>query len=227
MIDPNRIALQTVARALGAMNDEVVYVGGAVIGLLVTDPASPAIRPTNDVDCIVEVASRLEYDTRVRDQLLARGFTELVGPGVPICAWKKDGIRLDMMPTAESILGFSSTWYKEAIETAQEVDVGGIVIRVITAPYLIATKLEAFKSRGMNDYMASHDLEDILAVVESRESVPDEVCGATPAVRRFIAEEFRTMLRDPAFENALPGLVLEPSRLGIVRERLQILILEK
>ena len=55
--DPNRLALTGVAKALGALTDEVVFVGGAVVGLLLTDPAAPRPRPTKDVDVIVEVAS--------------------------------------------------------------------------------------------------------------------------------------------------------------------------
>ena len=224
MNDPNRLALQTIARALGTMNDEVVYVGGAVIGLLVTDPASAPIRPTDDVDCIIEVASRAEYDSRVRNQLLDRGFSELIGPDIPVCAWTRDGIRLDVMPTDDSILGFSSSWYAEAIETAKKIDVGGIRIRVITAPYLIATKLEAFKSRGRNDYLASHDLEDIVALIDSRVSVPDEVLASTRGVRRYIADEFGTMLADSGFAAALPGLILDPGRVAFVRHQMNRIV---
>jgi len=33
-------------------------------------------------------------------------------------------------------------------------------IRCITTPYFVATKLEAFHTRGGSDYFASHDLED-------------------------------------------------------------------
>jgi len=67
MTDPNRISLQFAAKALGKMKNEVVFVGGAVAGVLITDSAAARIRPTNDVDCIVEVATRAEYDTRIRD----------------------------------------------------------------------------------------------------------------------------------------------------------------
>lgn len=43
--------------------------------------------------------------------------------------------------------------------------VNGMVIRHISAPLFIVTKLEAFAGRGNADYLFSHDLGDILAVV--------------------------------------------------------------
>lgn len=48
--DPNVQLLEVVAVRLGPeLRRELVFVGGAVAGLLITDPAQPAIRPTEDV----------------------------------------------------------------------------------------------------------------------------------------------------------------------------------
>jgi hypothetical protein len=59
--DPNLDGLRTVTRALGALRDEVLFVGGATAGLLITDPAAVSIRPADDVDCVVGVASTAAY----------------------------------------------------------------------------------------------------------------------------------------------------------------------
>lgn len=49
--DPNVVLLGVVAVQLGeGLRRQMVFVGGAVAGLLVTDPAMPAIRATEDVD---------------------------------------------------------------------------------------------------------------------------------------------------------------------------------
>jgi hypothetical protein len=40
MTDPNRMALRFAAKALGKMKEEVVFVGGAVAGVLITDTAA-------------------------------------------------------------------------------------------------------------------------------------------------------------------------------------------
>lgn len=107
LIDPNVSNLLRVARALADLTEEFVFTGGATVGLLTTDPAAPQARPTKDVDCVVETASRAEYDTRIRNALRERGFVELIADGVPICAWTIEGVRVDIMPTAEEVLGFS------------------------------------------------------------------------------------------------------------------------
>lgn len=130
MDHPNYAALVQVASTMGPLNEHLVYVGGVVVGLLITDSGAAEIRVTRDVDCIVEVATRAEYDTRVRDQLIERGFVEMQGDNIPICAWIKDGIRVDVMPVS-GILGFSNSWYDGAIRSARTIQIEGIVIRVI------------------------------------------------------------------------------------------------
>jgi hypothetical protein len=42
---------------------------------------------------------------------------------------------------------------------------------MITAPYFLACKLAAFRSRGEGDYLMSHDMEDIVAVLDGRPEV--------------------------------------------------------
>jgi hypothetical protein len=50
-----------VARLLRPLLGEVVFVGGAVKGLLVTDEAAAGPRTTLDVDAIAEITSYAEY----------------------------------------------------------------------------------------------------------------------------------------------------------------------
>ena len=80
------------------------------------------------------------------------------------------------MPTDASVLGFTNPWYDEAIATAQVVELaGGLRIRLIAAPAFVATKLEAFGTRGRGDLMGSHDLEDIINVLDGRPGIEDEI----------------------------------------------------
>jgi len=46
--------LTKVARGLGDLLDHVVFVGGSVVELYVDDPGAQEVRPTIDVDCVVE-----------------------------------------------------------------------------------------------------------------------------------------------------------------------------
>jgi hypothetical protein len=54
--DPNVYLLERAAEQLGdALMQQLMFVGGAVAGVLITDPAMPDIRPTQDVDVICRV----------------------------------------------------------------------------------------------------------------------------------------------------------------------------
>jgi hypothetical protein len=147
-VDRNLELLCIVAEHLGPLRDRVVFVGGAATGLLITDPGAPSPRPTKDVDVIVEVASRAEYNTALRDLLLDLGFSEDTDEGAPLCRWGVAGVKVDIMPTAEGILGFTNRWYAPAIRHAVEYQLtGGQKSLLVTAPFFIATKLEAFRNR--------------------------------------------------------------------------------
>ena len=53
-LDPNLAIVEMAAERLGELREETVFVGGCATGLLLTDPASPPVRATRDVD---EIAS--------------------------------------------------------------------------------------------------------------------------------------------------------------------------
>lgn len=220
MADPNRADLIQVALKMGTMNREVVYIGGVVTGLLISDPAAPEIRITNDVDCIIEVATRVDYDTRVRAMLIERGFREMQGEGIPICAWTFDGLRVDVMPTNDA-LGFSNRWYEGAIRTATQHDLGEISIQVITPPYFLATKFVAFESRGGGDFLKSHDLEDIIALIDGRPEITWEIQHSETDLKNYLKSKFNQLLSNPDFVVTLPGHVIDTARTPIVLERIR------
>lgn len=220
MSDPNRADLIRVAQRLGDLSNDLVYVGGVVAGLLVTDPAAPEIRATNDVDCIVEVTTRADYDTRIRGLLLSKGFTEMQGEDIPVCAWTIDGLRVDVMPTNDA-LGFQNPWYEGAMRSAVMMDLGPVAIKVISAPYFLATKLVAFESRGNEDYMGSHDLEDIVALVDGRRELIEDIRDTDIEVTSFLKMKITDLLATPRFTSAVPGHVVDSLRTPIVLDRLR------
>jgi hypothetical protein len=220
--DPNLDLLAPVAARLATSREEFVFVGGAVVGLLLTDPASDTPRPTDDVDVIVQVAGPADYQLRLVPELRRLGFQEDI-EATTLCRWLLDGTRVDVMPTDSSILGFSNRWYPAAIGTAAAMSIGGHRVRVITAPSFIATKLEAFRGRGGGDHYGSHDLEDILAVVDGRPELLGEITAASPDLRRYIAGEIAAVLASQDFLNALPGHTRDRGRAGILLRRLHAL----
>jgi hypothetical protein len=223
--DPRFHAVLTVAARLGALRDEMVFLGGAVLPFLITDQGAASARPTDDVDLAVEITTRVEY-YRLCERLRALGFSEDDTPDAPICRWVIDGLKVDIMPTEESVLGYSNTWFLVALRSSSRAAfTDGQVVRVISAPCFCAAKLEAFTDRGEGDYVMSHDLEDVVAVVDGRVELVDELALATREVRAHVASTVRRFLGDPAFIDALPGH-LPPDhasqlRLPIVLDRLR------
>lgn len=204
--DPNIVMIEIVAKHLGAeLLEEMVFVGGAVAGLLITDPAQPSIRPTEDVDMIVQVLAHSDYYL-LEERLRERGFTQDLQAEAPICRWKIQRITVDVMPTLEEILGFSNRWYGYALETAQQITLpSGATIKCISAPLFIATKLEAFAGRGNDDYLFSHDLGDLLAIVDGRETLVDECAQTKEELKVYLHDKLQVLLQTPAFMQALPG----------------------
>jgi hypothetical protein len=101
--DPNVAMLEQVARSLGPeLCSQLVFVGGAAAGLLITDVAMPAIRRTDDVDIVTSAQDLADY-FRFEDQLRGLGFVQDQNPDAPLCRWRMDGVAVDLMPTQEEI----------------------------------------------------------------------------------------------------------------------------
>jgi predicted nucleotidyltransferase len=224
MPNSNVELLTKVAKRLGPILREVVFVGGCTTALLITDEAAAEVRPTFDVDVIAEITTYAGY-AAFSERLQALGFREDSSKGAPLCRWLIDAIKLDVMPLEEKILGFTNRWYRAAMEAAQEIALEPeLRIRVVTAPYFVATKLEAFSGRGRGDYAGSHDLEDLLTVIDGRAAIVQEIANVA-SLRSYIAEQFLALLKTPAFLDALPGHLLpdpiSQARLPVLRERVE------
>ena len=148
--NPNAGLLLSAVEKLVPLLDRIVFVGGCASGLLLTDPGAAPVRPTIDVDAIVHIASYLELMVLERS-LRQLGFEQPHVEGAPLCRWIHGDVILDLMPTDFTILGFSNRWYPQALEDAETVEVGRYRIRLISSPYFLATKLDAFHGRGQFD----------------------------------------------------------------------------
>jgi hypothetical protein len=219
-------ALRTVAARLGPLREEVVFVGGMIRGLLITDLGAPPARPTDDIDVIAAIGSQVEYYA-LAERLRQLGFREDHSEGAPLCRWLIDGLTVDVMPDHPNVLGFSNHWYPSARATAQWHVIGdgdANRIRVVDAPHFVATKLESFRGRGDGD-LYHHDMEDIIAIIDGRAEFLDEVTDSPEDVRAFIASQTSALMRDDSFREALPGHLpgdkASQARLPLVEERLR------
>lgn len=222
--DPNIQMLELVAQALDELCEELLFVGGCAAGLLCTSPSAAPARVTYDVDVVAEVVALSAYHA-LEEKFAARGFVRDMSPDAPICRWRLGEVEVDLMPTDDRVLGFANRWYPLAHKSAQRMTLpGGRQIRLISAPAFLATKLEAFATRGRGDLMSSHDFEDIINVLDGRPEIVDEVALAEDELASYLATCFGDIARHTDFENTLPGLVefdeLYEERVGRVRERI-------
>lgn len=221
-------ALRAVAARLGPLRQDVMFVGGMIRGLLISDAAAPAGRPTDDIDVVAEVDSRAQYYA-LSERLRALGFREDQREGAPLCRWLIDGLTVDVMPDGANVLGFSNRWYRSASKTATWQAIGPLPddrIRVVDAPHFVATKLTSFRDRGGGDFY-HHDMEDIVAVIDGRAELLAELDASPDAVRAYVATELDVLLTDEHFVEAvaghLPGDTASQARHPLLVDRIRSL----
>ncbi|HET9074861.1 MAG TPA: nucleotidyl transferase AbiEii/AbiGii toxin family protein [Solirubrobacteraceae bacterium] len=198
--------LELAASVLGELTEDVVFVGGATVGLWISDPAAPPVRATDDVDVVVEVTTRTEF-YEFEAKLRAFGFSEDQRDGV-ICRWRhlKTALILDAMPSRADILGFENEWQGRALPHALERRLpSGATIRAAPPAYMLAMKLEAFKGRGNRDFLASRDFSDIVTLVDGRPELRDELRVADESVRIYVGREVARLMEDPRLMDGLAG----------------------
>ena len=209
--DPNVARVELIAAALGPLRDRLVRVGGCAAGLLFTDPGVAPARVTYDVDLLAEVAALSGYH-QLEKEFSQLGFKRDMSADAPICRWRLGELEVDLMPTESSILGFSNRWYPLAVETAQPLTLpSGVTIRLISAPALMATKFVAFEDRGNRDFLASHDLEDIINLIDGRPELIDEVAQSPTELRSYLSAQCQMLLNTPAFHDGLRRFIVPNS----------------
>ena len=110
------------------------------------------------------------------------------------------------MPTDENILGFGNRWYKAAIKQTLRHQIStDLFIQSVSAPYFLATKFEAFNTRGNNDYLLSHDFEDIISIIDGRINLINEIKTCHSELKIFLQKTFMHILGDENFLSAISG----------------------
>ncbi len=225
--------IESAADALGPeLCGEVAFLGAASLSLWSTEPGAPPLRPTEDVDVVVEVGSRIEYYA-LGERLKEREFGEDADSG-QVCAWRHrpTQVRVDVMPTEEEILGFTNRWYADALRVAIEYTLpSGTKILAVPPPYLLATKIEAFKGRGRGsdgelDYLGSRDFEDIVSLIDARPELVDELLAGDEELSEYVAAELDAMRGDFQFESAVLGQ-LQRGGLNFNAEGRRAIVLER
>lgn len=192
----NIVRIKAISRALVELGDRFAFVGGATVSLY-SDRPNFEVRPTEDVDVIVEILSYADH-IQLDAQLRKIGFKNDMSSGV-ICRYIYGSTIVDVVPTTADALGFANRWYPEGFNNAIQITLGDVKVKILTAPYFIATKLEAFKDRGKNDGRTSQDFEDIIFVLENRRVIWDELNKTTGELRKYLQDTFGSLMNKNAF----------------------------
>lgn len=223
--EANLAILEIVATGLGAMLDKVCFVGGATTALYLDVSQRKTTRGTEDVDCVVEIKSKLEYSALERT-LENLGFQHDMTAGAPICRWKYQEVKVDIMPTDENILGFSNRWYELGLKNSIEIKLpSGKRIRIFSLLFFLVSKFEAFRSRGASDYLGSRDLEDIITVLDGRDDISSSISTYYDDVHEYLRSQFESLMGEPNFIDSLSGH-LTHHQAPLIRARRVIEILQ-
>jgi len=205
---PSARDLAHVARCMAELNEEVVFVGGSALPFLVPAAVAATIRVTQDVDCVIQATTWIKYQ-QVENRLRDLGFQVCDDEGAPICRWVIDGIRVDVMPAREEILGFLNRWYDEVFTDPLNVQIdSGLHVKIAGYAAFLATKFEAFAARGQGDYMVSADFEDAVTVIAYRSDIENLVFDASEPVRLFLIDWSKKLLELDSLSDIISGCLL-------------------
>lgn len=199
----NILRIRAVSTALQELGNSVVFVGGATVSLY-ADRETEEVRPTDDVDILIELISYNDY-AAIEKRLREKGFVNDIDSKV-ICRYKIQGIIVDVMPTSDEILGFTNIWYSPGFansityQLTEETE-----IRILAPTYFLATKLEAFKNRGKEDGRTSTDFEDIIFFLNNRSTIWEELKNTSSPLRNYLLESFKNLLAKKYVEEWVSG----------------------
>lgn len=209
-----------VAEGLQQYREQVVFVGGAVISLYTDDPAADEIRPTKDIDFTINIVNVGEF-LKTIEELGKLGFHP--DPyGTSICSYTYKKYPVDIIPAEDNAFGSTNRWYKIGFEDLWKVKAKNQEIYILSAPCFLATKFEAFNSRG-KDYRTSHDIEDIIYIIDNRITIVDEIAKCDERILEFIKSELQKIIDKGLLEELLQThihpLIID-ERIEIVKEKI-------
>lgn len=218
----NRKVTLKVAKALGDLNERVVYVGGAVVSLYIDDPSADDVRPTKDIDISLEIASLGELE-RLRETLQEKGFRQSHEDDV-ICRFRYEDIKVDVMSTKGIGWAPANPWFAPGFDRKVLYQLEDLAIFLLPLPYFLATKFTAFYDRGSKDPRTSHDFEDIVYLLNHTSNVTEHVINSGDDVKQYVKECFSKILSDNVQQEAIIGNLYHENqmvRFNLIVEKLK------
>ena len=206
----NKGVIKIIAQALGELNEQVVYVGGATVGLYVNDPAADDVRPTKDVDISLSIASLFELEN-IREYLSEKGFIQTADDDV-ICRFRYNDIKVDVMNTRDIGWAPANPWFFPGFMLKETVDIDGQTIQILPLPHFLASKFTAYYNRGNNEPRTSHDFEDVVYILDNRLDLEEQIISSPMDVKAFLKSEFESILSNKMKQEAIYGNLFYETR---------------
>ena len=218
--------IEKIAIALGDLREKMIFVGGSVAELYADFPEISDIRPTLDVDCVVDVqiSTYLDY-SKLEDKLRALGFQDDTSDNAPICRKIYQGILVDFIPVCPDILGFSNRWYADGtVNKIENVLPNRTKIYILPVEYYLATKFEALNSRGGQDIRGSHDWEDIVFIMNNCAKLSNDIqhCANFRLIE-YLQEQYCILLKNNNINELIYSALPYYSEEENINEILQIM----
>jgi predicted nucleotidyltransferase len=153
----NMGVVKKVAIALGELNEQVAYVGGATVSIYADDPAAEDVRPTKDIDIMLNIVSFAEL-TALQEKLAQKGIHPDAEAKIA-CRFKYEDVIIDIMSTKEVGWAPSDPWFEPGFRNLVSYSVDEqTTVSIFPVSYFLATKFSAFHDRG-GDQRTSKDLK--------------------------------------------------------------------
>jgi hypothetical protein len=190
--------LVSMAGRMGELRERVVFLGGTVLPLLITDPDVHAVRFAKDVDAVFAWSDKQDLYA-FEDGLWDLGFERRTSGA--ITRWSIDDTGFDVLPADPATVGFDAGWLDEAWQSAMPVELNDqLSIKIVAAPALLAVKFTAFLKRGHGNYFTSSDIADVLVLCAGRSQVTAEVASyPSTKLKKFVKDQLK--LLQAAFAN--------------------------
>lgn len=199
----NRAATQKLAKTLGKLNAEVVYVGGAMVSFYIDDVTADDVRPTKDLDITLEIHTLGELES-LREALIKKGLRQSSEDKV-ICRFRLDDIKVDVMSTKEVGWAPANRWFAPGFERRYQLMLDEMEISLMPLPYFLASKFDAFFNRGSKDPRTSHDFEDIVYILTYTSDLTQKIMEAEDSVRNYLKESFGKIESNKLYQEAIVG----------------------
>jgi predicted nucleotidyltransferase len=192
--------IEKISLALEEINDEVVFIGAAILGLYVTEEGADPPRITSDIDICIKICTYSQMN-QIQERLAIKGFFPAAEQKL-IYRFEYKKILVDFIPVEDTPLGPTNRWLKPGFGKAERVKIGESAIFILPVSYYLATKWEAFRNRGF-DYRLSPDFEDIVYILDNNSTVVEDIFVAEKEVRQFLKDMSEELLSNGSLSEIL------------------------